>query len=183
MKKVLLLGTFLSSIAMGEAVSVQVQTKLELKDSGIIITSEPDGTSSVNLVNLDHGTPDRTSNSIASGESLYIKTTEGQLPTGINLNIALNSSTTDSNNLVTGGKSPAETIPHTLVGEIKNATNAAGGSLTVTGNTLESTKRVTTTGEALEVALSSLVNKNDLFGKFAGGYTNRSTLSVTVLAN
>lgn len=186
MKKRLILGLLaLSVVAMAESTTttINVNTKLNINDSGIIITPTPDGTTTANSIDLDHGTPDKGLDSVATGKSVYIKTADGQLPAGIKLNVSLDSSKVDGNNLVTGAKSEAETIPHQLDGIIKNGALTGTGKLSVVGATTNAAQTLTTTGEALEVAFTSTVAKNNLIGKFSGDYTNTSTLSVTVLAN
>lgn len=183
MKKGLLLGVLaLSVIAVGaDTTTVSIETRLNLTNNGIIITPDEGGVET-NTVSLDHGDQDGSIDSEVSGVKAYIKTPTGQIPAGRNLKVALISDAANVNNLKTGTGSAAELIAHTLTGVVEGGT-AVNSTLQLAESTTTSETNVTTTGDALAIAFSSKVLKEDLQAKLSGSYLNTSTLSVTVLAN
>lgn len=185
MKKVLLGLLALSATLMADSLvntgtsgdqSIEVTTKAYVIDSGLIITTEENGTSSIPNVELNHGNILATSTAASTVfKDIYVKKSNGsKFPTGTELNIGLTPS--DGNNLKNGNS----IIAHTLTA----TTDATGDPIFLSGDskgvnanfTVEADKasvKVRLTSDILEGALKD--------GDFADGeYNNTSTLTVKI---
>lgn len=187
MKKVLLGLLALSATLMAESLgntdtsgdqSIRVETKAYVIDSGLIITTTEDGTSSIPNVELNHGrilaTADATSTVV---KDIFVKKSNKQaFPNETTLNIALEST---SNNLING----SSTIAHTLTATV-DSNDAIGNDVSLSGvtNAHNNDFIVGENKSSIKVTLQSAIAKGALSGGgFADGeYNNISTLKVKI---
>lgn len=187
MKKVLLGLLALSATLMAESLgntgtsgdqSIQVKTKAYVIDSGLIITAEENGTSSIPNVELDHGRILATAEASSTvRKDIFIKKSNGQaFPNETTLNIALNSI---DNNLKNGNSH----IAHTLTAAVDS--NDASGDNVSLSDDLKYNNSDFTVGNnksSVKVTLESAIASGALAGGgFADGeYNNTSTLKVKI---
>lgn len=187
MKKVLLGLLALSATLMAESLtnggtsgdqSIEVTTKAYVIDSGLIITTDENGTSSIPNVELDHGRILATAEASSTArKDIFIKKSNGQaFPNETTLNIALNSM---DNDLKNGNSS----IAHTLTA-IVDPNDASGENVSLSDD-LKNHNNDFTVGEnksSIKVTLQSAIAEGALKdGDFADGeYRNTSTLKVKI---
>ncbi|WP_298064809.1 hypothetical protein [uncultured Cetobacterium sp.] len=184
MKKVLLGLLALSATLMAESLentgssadqSIQINTKAYVIDSGLIITTDENGTSSIQNIELDHGRILATKEASSTvKKDIFIKKSNSQaFPNETTLNIALNS----EDNFLKNGDS---TIAHTLTA----TPDATGTAISLSGDSKEAIGNfeVGAGKSSVKVTLQSAIASGALTnGNFADGdYTNTSTLKVKI---
>lgn len=182
MKLKSLIGLFLIIfIARGEMKDINLETDLSLIGNGIVITPNEEGIIS-SRVSLEHGVKKAVSDSEAS-QVTFIKSTLGNLPSGLRLKIYLHADSQRLNNLVIGASEKfEEKIPHALTGEILSGRILSKDKLEITGSKIEDESELITTDKILAVKLHSKILGEDMLDKKTGNYENTSTLSVKLLA-
>lgn len=189
MKKVLLGLLALSATLMAESLSnggtsgdksIQIDTKAYVIDSGLIITTDVNGTSSIPKVELDHGRILATAEATSTvTKDIFVKKSNGSnFPSGTELNIGLTAS--DGNNLKNGNSIIAHTLTATT-----DATDATGTAISLSGDNSTNVSGNFTVGadkSSVKVTLSSVIAPGALTGGgFADGeYSNTSTLKVKI---
>lgn len=160
---------------------INITTKAFIVDSGLIITGEPNGTSAIRSVELDHGTILAGTNTNSKAErTVYIKrSNDANFPANTVLEVALNSS---GNNLTNSARS--ESMAHTLTAVV----NSDSQNLSLSGNTTNHPLNFTTDQDQnnIPVVLASEI-KSDQYATSKnlpeGEYNNTSTLSVRFSKN